>query len=226
MFFRSKKQIIGFVNRCLLGEPAQREQLELSDYDVDETFLFWTMFGIGSAMLTGEISAETARKEQLRVGGIFQRMAVQIYTWRKLKAEQIEMYQKYSLAISKADRHLKAREAEAFLTALVDAFSAITNERVHGELFRRAMEEDDFKKACINALVANEETITEKFGAAIENESYLPLLEKFFAACAADGSAELFNGFGDETDVLPEQRGGMNTLGESSKVMYGVTQFR
>ena len=228
MFVRSKKAIIAFVNRCLLGQPGREEQLELGDYDVDETFYFWTMYGIGSSVVTGAISKETARKEQERVGLLFRQMAVQIYLWRKLRTEQLMMYQKYSLTISKADRHLRNGEAVEFLFALTDAFSAITGERIHGEMFRRAMENEDFKKDLINAFIFNAETITQKFGDAIKNESYLQLLEKFFTACVEDGTAELFNGFGDETDEadMPlEIQTDLHATGENSMVMYGVKQF-
>jgi hypothetical protein len=229
MFVRSRKQIIAFVNRCLLGQTGKDEQLELADYDIDETFYFWTMYGIGSAQITGAISKETARQEQNRVGGLFRGMAVQIYLWRKCRREQLERFRKYGLVVSKADRHLKNREAVEFLFALADAFSAMVGESVHAEMFRKAMGEEDFKRDCINTLIFNADYFTEKFGGAIHYESYVPLLEKFFAGCVDDGSAELFNGFGDEAEDVylnVEKQDDLRQFGENTKVMYGITKFR
>ena len=228
MFVRSRKQIIAFVNRCLLGQTGKDVQLELGDYDVDETFFFWTMFGIGSAQITGTISKETARQEQNRVGGLFRGMAVQIFHWRNFRSKYTDLFKKYSLAVSRADRYLKSRDAEQFMFALMDAFCAVVGENVHAELFREAAQNEDFMRKCIDTLLQNEDYFTEKFGDAIRHETYLPLLEKFYAACKDDGTAELFNGFGDEADAYldVEKQDDLRQFGQNTKVLYGITQNR
>ena len=226
MFFHSRKEIRALVNAVLTGDAGSDELLKLGDYDIDETWYFWVMYGIGSAVVTGTLSKQTARGEQNKAGEKFRGMAVQLFFWRKIRSEKIKGLRTYSVAVSKADRLLRARDAEGFLFALMDAFSDVLGESVHAEMFRKAFEDSDFKKKCIDTLIDNEEYFTERFKGAIGYETYLPLLEKFFAGCRDDGSAELFAGFGDDAGDVGldkfDEREEFEKFAGNSKAVFGL----
>lgn len=198
--FKSKKRIIARANSCLSGQVDIKALYEVFDYDIDEEWYFWVMYGIGAATMNGFISKPTSNEIRDKMSGIYRRMIVKMYCAKKMHAAQIARAAKYSRATNDIYKALKAHDAEGLGNAVIEALSAMRGEECLLELYRLGKTDPDFKKKWINTLIENEERFDRLFGGDMHPESYVQLIEAFYRGCIDDGSAELFNGFNSEED--------------------------
>lgn len=215
----SKKEIIKMVNLGLLGQisPMQVEGL-----DADDALFFWMMYSVGSCVMSGALSKESANKIMLKVNGQFDRLSRKFKWGLVLQAQLTERRRKFCISCSRVSMALNSGQpnAEKVLRALTQALDLLTGDDVYLRLLEQALVNEDFKKDCQQAVIANGDELCERFKGDIKSEDYFHLLEGFYKACVEDGLARCYENFGEQPDFKPEKTDKPVETAESIRAMY------
>lgn len=215
----SKKDLVKMVNLGLLGQisPMQVEGL-----DADDALFFWMMYSVGSCVMSGALSKESANKIMLKVNGQFDRLSRKFKWGLVLQAQLTERRRKFCMSCSRVSMALNSAEpnAEKIIKELVTALDLLTGDDVYLRLLEQALVNEDFKKDCQQAVIANGDELCERFKGDIKSEDYFHLLEGFYKACVEDGLARCYENFGEQPDFKPEKTDKPVETAESIRAMY------
>ena len=215
----SKKEIIKMVNLGLLGQisPMQVEGL-----DADDALFFWMMYSVGSCVMSGTLSKESANKLMLKVNSRFDRLCG-CFKWGLVLHKRLtERRRKFCISCSRVSMELNSGQpdAEKVLRALTQALDLLTGDDVYLRLLEQALVNEDFKKDCQQAVIANGDELCERFKGDIKSEDYFHLLEGFYKACVEDGLARCYENFGEQPDFKPEKTDKPGETADNIKDMY------
>lgn len=215
----SKKDLVKMVNLGLLGQisPMQVEGL-----DADDALFFWMMYSVGSCVMSGALSKESANKIMLKVNGQFDRLSRKFKWGLVLQAQLTERRRKFCMSCSRVSMALNSAEpnAEKIIKELVTALDLLTGDDVFLKLLEKALGNENFKKDCQQAVIAHGDELCERFKGDIKSEDYFHLLEGFYKACVEDGLARCYENFGEQPDFKPEKTDKPVETAESIRAMY------
>ena len=221
----SKKEIIKMVNLGLLGQisPMQVEGL-----DADDALFFWMMYSVGSCVMSGTLSKESANKIMLKVNGQFDRLSRKFKWGLVLQAQLTERRRKFCISCSRVSMALNSGQpnAEKVLRALTQALDLLTGDDVYLRLLEQALVNEDFKKDCQQAVIAHGDELCERFKGEINSEDYFHLLEDFYSTCVKDGLAGCYEDFGEQPGLKFEKTDKPGETADNIKDMYELRKLR
>lgn len=213
----TKKELVAMVNMALTGrlDPTNADHLE-----ADDALFFWTMYGIGAAVILGLLSKEGGKTLQVAMNKKYDRLCGDYKSGKLLHDSVVRSWGKHSLCVTNVSRAIKMRDGAGTVEALMEALDAVTGDNVYFKIFKEATGDPDYKKKCQEAIFAHEKELTEKYGDDIRSEDYFHMLDDFFAANVRNRMGEWYEDFGEEPVTKLEKAEDQKAAADSVRWMY------
>ncbi len=152
-----------------------------------------TLAGVYSCTKVGTISERECVRFKYKVAADYKHYMTVTDHIQAAYDTWVENTAKYSSVSCEVSRELAKDKPDAvkFIGGLCVLLDVLTKENVWHKLFVKRIEDEDFKKSCIDAVMEHGEEWREKFKN-IRDEDYVVLLEKFYAATDENGMAKRF----------------------------------
>lgn len=167
------------------------EAKEIWSLPIFEQYAVLSLGAVYSCTKIGTISPEKCAKTKFVILNRYEQFKTRTYFLEKSYEEWLRNTAVYSSKLSALAINIRENglTAENFMFAL-EIVDLMTKQNVYLDMFRKRMEDPDFKKNAIKAASVDIDKYIERFG---RSESYAKLIERFYTATDEEKVRELFD---------------------------------